>query len=73
MKQVARRLEARLRARGQDVKVGTAYALLSSNHTADKARWTLFVYSLEPDSVSIEMEFENYPTQIHMMPKCLMS
>lgn len=67
MKQVAKRLEARLVGKGV-ASVGTSYALQSRTDTADKARWTLFVYADDPDSVKIDQEFEGYLVQVRRIP-----
>jgi hypothetical protein len=68
LKQVAKRLETQLKDKGV-ASVGTGYALLNRLDPPDKARWALFVYAADPDSVKIDPEFEGYPVQVRGIPK----
>ena len=65
LKKIAKRLEEQLKQVDSGViKVDTAYALQSRMDTPDKARWTLFVYAMDPESVKLDPEFEGYPVQV---------
>ncbi len=66
LKKIAKRLEEQLKKSDVSgiVSVGTGFALQSRLDPPDKARWTLFVYAMDPDLVKIDPEFEGYPVQV---------